>query len=216
MGSELIALSLCDYTANILRPWAEAGFRCIAVDIQHGGDITIRNGIELVNADVAEYLPPLGDYAVCFASPPCTNLAVSGARWFPGKGLGALCEALRVVEACRRICEWTGAPYLIENPVSTLSTYWRKPDHVFDPCDYGGYLDPPGDHYTKKTCLWVGNGFIMPDKRHVEPTLGSRMHRLPQSSDRTRIRSTTPMGFSAAVFEANCKDRPNSAGVPSE
>jgi len=198
-----IALSLCDFTTNMLKPWAEAGYRCIAVDIQHPKATNVNDGIELIGADVTEYLPPQGDYAICFAFPPCTHLAASGARWFANKGLGALVEALRIVEACRRICEWTGAPYMIENPIGTLSTYWRKPDYIFNPCDYGGYLYPPGDHYTKKTCLWTGNGFVMPDKRPVQPLLGSKMHRMPPSIDRSNLRSVTPMGFARAVYEAN-------------
>jgi hypothetical protein len=46
-------------------------------------------------------------YAIVFAAPPCTNLAVSGARWFKEKGVGGLTEAIEIVEACRRICEWS-------------------------------------------------------------------------------------------------------------
>ena len=91
-----------------------------------------------------------------FGFPPCTHVAVSGARWFKDKGLGALIDSLELFHAAMRLAEWTKAPYMIENPVSTVSTYWRKPDYTFDPCDYGGYLSPPGDAYTKKTCLWTG------------------------------------------------------------
>jgi hypothetical protein len=198
-----IVLSLCDRTANMLRPWADAGYRCIAVDLRHGDGVTVRDGIEFVGADVRDYLPPLGEYAACFAFPPCTHLAVSGARWFTAKGLGALHEAVGLVEACRRLCEWTGAPWMLENPVSTLSTYWRRPDYTFDPCDYGGWVDPAADHYTKKTCLWTGGGFVMPERRPVEPVRGSAMHLLPPSADRADRRSETPKGFAAAVFAAN-------------
>jgi hypothetical protein len=95
-----------------------------------------------------------------------------------------------------KIAEWSGAPYLIENPVSTVSTYWRKPDHSFDPSDYG-------DPWTKRTCLWVSGGFVMPPKRPVAPTFGSKMHLLPPSPDRADKRSETPMGFARAVFQAN-------------
>lgn len=197
-----IVLSLCDYTGNMLKPWADAGFRCIAVDLQHPDDYEA-DGIERVRADVRSYLPPNGEYAACFAFPPCTDLAASGARWFKDKGLIALSESLAVVDACRRICEWTGAPYLIENPVGTLATYWREPDFAFDPCDFGAYLDPPGDEYTKKTCLWVGGGFRMPEKKYVFPARGSKMHKLPPSDDRANLRSETPMGFATAVFYAN-------------
>lgn len=95
---------------------------------------------------------------------------------------------------------------MIENPVSTLSTYWRKPDHTFDPCDYGGYVSPPADQYTKKTCLWVGNGFVMPKTRPVEPVLGSKMHFVGPSPERANLRSATPLGFAYAVFQANCPE----------
>lgn len=201
--SRQIVLSLCDRTGNMLKPWAVSGYRCIAVDIQHERGGTFRDGIEYVHGDVRTYLPPNGEYAACFAFPPCTDLAASGARWFAEKGLRGLIAALEVVEACRRLCEWTGAPYCLENPVGTLSTYWRKPDYLFDPCDYGGYLIPAGDHYTKRTCLWVGNGFRIPEKRPVQPHLGSMMHLMSESKDRADRRSVTPMGFAQAVFEAN-------------
>ena len=186
----------------MVKPWRDAGYRCICVDIQHTG-VEIRDGIEYTQHDVQTYMPPLGIYKIAFGFPPCTHLAISGARWFQSKGLSALHEAIGIVEATRRLCEWTSAPYCIENPVSTLSTYWRKPDYTFNPCDYGGYTAPPSDAYTKKTCLWTGSGFKMPATKPVEPTEGSKMHLLPPTSDRADIRSETPMGFAIAVFEAN-------------
>lgn len=160
-------------------------------------------GLWEVGGDVCEFLPPRASYVAAFAFPPCTNLAVSGARWFAEKGLRGVIEGLETVERCRRLLEWCGCPWLLENPVSTISSYWRKPDHTFHPCDYGGYLDPPGDCYTKKTCLWVGGGFRMPERKRVEPVEGSRMHRLAPSAERADIRSQTPEGFARAVFEAN-------------
>lgn len=195
-------ISLCDKSGNMLVDWAKAGYRCIAVDIQHKGR-EVENGIEYVEADVLNYLPPRTNYRAAFAFPPCSHLATSGARWFKDKGLGALRDSIALVEACRRILEWTEAPYCLENPVGTLSTYWRKADFMFDPYEYGGYLMPKGDQYTKKTCLWTGNGFIMPEKRPVEVTQGSKMLMLPDSKGRAFLRSETPKGFARAVFEAN-------------
>jgi hypothetical protein len=186
----------------MLKPWAKAGYRCIAVDIQHK-EFEEREGIEYTPGNVLEFLPPIGEYAACFAFPPCTHLASSGARWFGDKGLRALADSILLVEACRKIAEWTEAPYCIENPVGTLSTYWRKPDYNFDPCDYGRYLIPPGDYYSKKTCLWTGGGFQMPPVKPVYPREGSRMHTLADTEDRAELRSITPMGFAQAVFEAN-------------
>ena len=144
--------------------------------------------------------------AFVFAFPPCTHLAVSGARWFQGKGLRALAESIEMFAVAAEICEASGAPYMIENPVSTISSYWRKPDHTFHPYEYTAF--DLGDHYSKKTCLWVENGFVMPEKSRdgsldgIKPD--NRIHAAPPSDDRADFRSATPMGFARAVFRANC------------
>lgn len=195
-------LSLCDYTGNMVQPWLEAGYPCTIVDIQHPPTETTEGLLTTVGADLFDWIPTLDEYALVFAFPPCTDLAVSGARWFRTKGLSRLAEALALVDRCKKICEWAGVPWMIENPISTLATYWRKPDHTFDPCDYGGY-DAPQDAYTKRTCLWTGSGFVMPEPRPVAPTLGSKMHLLPPSPDRANLRSATPMGFAKAVYLVN-------------
>jgi hypothetical protein len=204
-----IVLSLCDLTGNMVKPWAEAGYQCYCVDLQHsigrsrivdyasGGSITYTWG------DVRSWTPPTSDIEIVFAFPPCTDLAVSGARWFGQKRGYRLSDALELFDACQLAAAYNGAPYMVENPVGRLSTHCRKPDHTFNPCDYGGYLDPPGDAYTKKTCLWTGNGFMMPEPRPVEPAEGSKIHLVPPSADRPNLRAETPMGFARAVFLAN-------------
>jgi len=207
-----VVVSLCDYTANMVRPWAEAGYLCYCVDLQHAPGERKEGSIVFVGADVREWLPPCCEVAIVFAFPPCTDVAVSGARWFKDKGLGALIRSLQLFDACVRLAEWSQAPYMIENPVTAVSTHWRKPDHLFDPCDFGGYLTPPADAYTKRTCLWTGNGFSMPTPRPVAPTEGSRMHRIGPRNDRANLRSATPNGFARAVFEANHKPRRNISG----
>jgi hypothetical protein len=201
--SQEVAISLFDYTGNMVAPWAEAGFLCYCVDLKHPAGENREDNIVRVGADVREWLPPYAVVKILFAFPPCTHVAASGARWFRDKGLGSLVSALKLFDAAVRLAEWTRAPYLIENPVSTVSTYWRKPDYAFDPCDYGGYVTPATDAYTKRTCLWTGNGFVMPNIRRVTPWEGSRMHRLSPSKHREALRSATPKGFAAAVFAAN-------------
>lgn len=191
----------------MVAPWAAAGFRCYTVDLRHPPGETRDGNVVRIGADVQEWLPPYAPVTALFAFPPCTDVAVSGARWFKDKGLGALVRSLELFDAAVRLAGWTGAPYLIENPVSTVSTYWRAPDHVFDPCDYGGWLDPPGDAYTKKTCLWTGNGFVMPPPKPVVPTEGSRMLRYGLSPERADLRAATPRGFAQAVFAANHQKR---------
>lgn len=192
----MIVISCFDKSTNMVKPWAEAGYLCYCVDIQHPPGETVDGNIVRVGADMIDWMPPRDKIAFAAFFPPCTDVAVSGARWFKDKGIGALWRSLRLFDVSVKLAEWCDAPYIIENPVSTVSSYWRKPDHTFNPNDYG-------DPYTKKTCLWVGGGFVMPDKNPVEPVLGSKMHLMPPSEDRANKRSETPMGFSNAVFMAN-------------
>jgi hypothetical protein len=114
---------------------------------------------------------------------------------------------------------FNGAPYAIENPVSVLSTLWRKPNYTFNPCDYGGFIPegqevhpefpdiiPARDAYKKKTCIWSGSGFIMPLRWPVpvESDNNPGWAKLGGKSGRTKyIRSLTPRGFAEAVFRAN-------------
>lgn len=189
-------ISVFDQSTIMAQPWAEAGYLCYCVDLQHEKGENREGNIIRVGADVREWLPPREPIAFAAFFPPCTHVAVSGARWFKDKGLGALVDALSLFDRAVLLAEWTGAPYLIENPVSTVSSYWRKPDYTFDPCDYG-------DPYTKRTCLWTGGGFVMPEKSPVAPLEGSKMHLMPPSEDRARKRSETPKGFARAVFDAN-------------
>ena len=188
----------------MLRPWAQHGHECIAVDLQHpAGERIGDDGIRRVGCDVRDY-PATDRPAIVFAFPPCTDLAVSGARWFRQKGPEVLSRALEIVHACRRIAERSGARWMIENPVGRLSSAWRKPDYIFHPHEYAGYLtDPRPDQYTKKTCLWVGSWFQMPPKRSLPPVLGSKMHTMAPGPERANLRSVTPAGFAQAVFEAN-------------
>ena len=194
-----IVISCFDYTTNFVKPWADAGYDCYCIDIQHSTRETIGNIIKM-GVDILEwdYQRKIAKEEVAFAAffPPCTDTAVSGARWLKNKGISSLIRALRLFEISIKIAEYLEVPYFIENPVSTISTYWRKPDYTFDPCDYG-------DPYTKKTCLWTGNGFKMPHKNRVEPIEGSKMHLVGPGPERANIRAATSLGFARAIFEAN-------------
>jgi hypothetical protein len=200
-----IVLSLCDLTTTMARPWAEAGYTVYCVDTQHKEGEQVDGNIVRVGADIRTWLPPRGDVAFVAAFPPCTDLAVSGARWFQDKGLTRRGQAIELVGHCLDIAEWSGAPYCIENPVSILSTHWRAPDHVFDPYEYGGYDGGQDDGYTKKTCLWTGNGFVMPKPKPIplDTLTYDRIHKAAPGPDRANFRSATPVGFARAIMEAN-------------
>jgi hypothetical protein len=203
------AISLFDKTGNMVRPWADAGYRCICFDIQHVGK-SVRDGIIFVHWDAMVGLPTIPPDSLVefgFAFPPCTHLAVSGARWFKGKGLRALAQSVEMFGVAAEFLEETviDGRYGLENPVSTISTYWRKPDYTFHPSDYTGF--ELNDHYSKTTNIWAGEGFVMPVANRAPELAGikpdNRIHAAPPSDDRADFRSATPMGFTRAVFAAN-------------
>jgi hypothetical protein len=193
-------ISLCDKTGIMVKPWADAGYDCICIDVQHSmqtdhvdGNITKRW------ADVRTLTPSdLPEPAAIFGFPPCTNLAVSGARWFKRKGLRGFIDGLELVDKCRELCEWYGCPWMIENPVGRLSTAWRKPDSIFQPWEYG-------DLWRKKTCIWHGNGFKFPKPKYTEEPEGvtNKIWEQPPGPERANIRSETPPKFAKAVWESN-------------
>ena len=199
-------MSLFDRSAVMLEPWRDAGYTCWAVDINHPAQSVEQDGINLIRHDLTvPWLPPFSNSDIEFvaAFPPCDHLAVSGARWFKGKGLRALARSVELVATAAEFCEWANAPYLIEQPVSVLATHWRKPDCYFHPWEYAGF--EPSDCYTKKTCLWHGGGFVMPDPFPSEgaPEPDDRIHKMPPSPERAAMRSQTPRGFAVAVHRAN-------------
>jgi len=231
-----VVISLCDLTGNFTQPWSEAGHDVILVDPQHGVDsvVTLENGatLTLLAKTISEAMPALTEVCatrnVVFVAgfPPCTDLAVSGARHFQRKMTDATWEhykgptmfedAVAVALQCEAVGVMAGSPWFAENPVSRLSTLWRKPDHKFNPHDFTMF--ERGDNYSKKTCLWTGGGFIMPQRNthpdfdaiHVNGELvraavkpDDRIHKAPPGPGRMNFRSATPMGFARAVFEAN-------------
>ena len=206
-----IVVSLFDLTGKMVKPWLDAGYECWIVDIQHPVShetcgVTTDGKLNKVHADLSRpWLPPFDKNKIAFVSafPPCDHLAVSGARWFKGKGLRRLASSVEMFATAAEFCDWSGAPYLIENPVSNIASHWRKPDYTFNPCDFTGYCAE--DNYTKKTCLWTGNGFLMPEEFKADG-LGKpddRIHKCAPGPERKNIRSATPEGFALAVYHAN-------------
>jgi len=232
-----IVLSLYDYTGVAVVPWAKAGYTCYCYDIQHDNtridNYESGGSIHYLNADLHDYheinnlwheFDDVDDDVVfAMAFPVCTDMAVSGAAWFKAKALiDPLFQRKAVGYAmwCDELFTDIEVPYYIENPVSVLSTLWRKPDYRFHPYEYGGYIKKgeechpiypeyiaPNDAYSKHTCLWTGGGFAMPAKDPVacESYGSSTQHRkLGGKSMKTKnIRSATPRGFAEAVYQAN-------------
>jgi hypothetical protein len=123
------------------------------------------------------------------AHPPCTDLAVSGARWFPAKWAdGRIESALAFVSALFA----APIPFVcIENPVSLISSRIRKPDQIIQPWQFGH-----GE--VKTTCLWLKG---LPLLRPTEIVSGRRQAcwRAPDSAGRAQRRSLTYPGVAAAM-----------------
>jgi len=175
-----IILDLCGGTGAWSKPYANSGY-----------DVKI---ITFPQYDVRFYKPPNKVYGI-LAAPPCTHLAVSGARWWKKKGISALFEALAIIDACMRIILLAQPKFwALENPTGRLIHYLGKPTFTFNPCDYG-------DPYTKRTCLW--GEFNIPKKNPVDPINKNFIHYIGPGPNRQKKRSITPSGFAKAFFEAN-------------
>jgi len=137
--------------------------------------------------DVCDVLEDGWDLMI--AHPPCTHLAVSGARWFHLK-LQEQAEALDFV----RLLMGSPIPRIaVENPVSIISSRIRKPDQIIQPWQFGH-----GE--TKATCLWL-KGLPKLKPTNIVDGREARIHRLPPSQDRWKIRSTTYAGIAAAMAD---------------
>ncbi len=166
----MVVLSLFDYTGVMVQPWAEAGYACICVDTQHVEKLPrhISGGnIYKVNYDVHGILRYARNWPrpdIIFGFPPCTGLASSGSRWFKQKAAVNPSFQHQAVTLCRQVevlGDMFGVRWMVENPVGRLSTLWRKPDHWFHPWQFTGL--ELADNYTKKTGVWTGSGFVMPE-----------------------------------------------------
>lgn len=123
------------------------------------------------------------------AFPPCTHLAVSGARWFKDKRE----EQREAIRFFTLLAECKIPKIAVENPVGIMSTIYRKPDQIIQPWQFGH-----GE--TKATCLWLkGLSKLIPTK--IVEGRKARVHREPPGPDRWKNRSRTYQGIADAMTE---------------
>lgn len=200
-------LSLFDYTGNWAWPYHESEeWNVILWDIKHTCDF-YRAFSDIEDACTEFFYENIFDnYGTVdgiLAAVPCTDFAVSGARWWKAKDASGSTEAsLELLYQTQRIIDLCEPEFwAIENPVGRINTLdpWMKQygPRYFQPYWYG-------DPYTKKTGLWGEFNFPEPTNV-VEPVEGSKMwKRYGGKSERTKsARSETPMGFAYAFYEAN-------------
>jgi len=139
--------------------------------------------------DVREMLTQEWDLMI--AHPPCTHLAVSGARHFAEKKAdGRQDEALDFV---RLLLSAPIAKIALENPISIISSKIRKPDQIIQPWQFGH-----GE--TKATCLWL-KGLQPLQATDVVEGREAKVHKMPPSDDRWKNRSRTFLGVAAAMAD---------------
>lgn len=128
-------------------------------------------------------------FDLIIAFPDCTDLAVSGARWFKNKEY----EQSMAVAFIRWIASLPCPRIAIENPIGVLSTKWRKPDQIIQPWQFGH-----GE--VKATCFWL-KGLPLLEPTNIVRGRKARVHREPPGIDRWKRRSRTLTGIASAMAE---------------
>ncbi len=179
-------LVACEFSGVVRRAFRALGHDAWSCDLLPAEDGPHHH----YEGDVLDILSDGRDlWDLMIAHPPCTHLAVSGARWFKDKRAEQEC-ALDFVRALM------AAPIrhiAIENPISIISSRIRKPDQIIQPWQFGH-----GE--TKATCLWLKNLPKLIPTNIVEGR-EARVHRMPPGPDRWKERSRTFEGIAAAMAE---------------
>lgn len=173
-----VILDLCAGSGNWSRPYADAGYEVVRIDLP--ADVRL---VEHLGRPVRGVL----------AAPPCTAFSLAGA-WV-SRTDDEVKLALSVVDAClRAVAVYRPAWWALENPTGRLRKYLGRPALTFHPCAYG-------DPWTKRTDLW--GHFTPPARTPVEPR-GSIIDRPGCKASGSRAeRAKTPAGFARAFFAAN-------------
>lgn len=209
-----VLISLYDRTGNWSRPYREAGWHVVQVDIQFAGFMNFYN--EDIHADVMDfdYKKYTGCKVGLLIAQPCTCYALSGARHFAAKdAAGITAKSNLLVNRSKEIKEYFEKRgdlvfWALENPMSRIhkiNKWLGMPALKFHPCDYAGYdPNPDKSRYNKSTWLW--GRFNEPEKKYMTPLSKNSpvWEKHGGSSIETKnARSITPLGFAYAFYSAN-------------
>jgi len=179
----LRVLVACEFSGVVRRAFAARGHDAWSCDLLPAEDGSSQHIVGDACAILAD------GWDILVAHPPCTHLAVSGARWFKDKAQEQI-EALAFV----RHLMTAPIPHIaIENPISVISSKIRKPDQIIQPWQFGH-----GE--TKATCLWLKN---LPPLEPTDIVGGrvARIHKMPPGPDRWKERSRTFAGIANAMAD---------------
>lgn len=180
-------LIACEFSGTVRRAFTDLGYEAWSCDLLPADDNSPRH----IQWDVADGVltPSNMTWDLMIAHPPCTHLAVSGARWFKDKQE----EQEEALEFVRFLMAAPIHHKAIENPISIISSRIRKPDQIIQPWQFGH-----GE--TKATCLWLDN---LPKLLPTSIVEGreARIHKMPPGPDRGKERSRTFEGIAQAMAE---------------
>ena len=185
-------LVACEYSGVVRDAFWDLGHEAWSCDILPSEGTPDRPHYQ---GDVRDILDHGWDLMI--AHPPCTHLAVSGARWFKDKQE----EQAEALEFVRLLLDADIPKIALENPVSIISSHIRKPEQIIQPWMFG-------HPETKATCLWLkGLPKLTPTKdvkaemEALPPRERNRIHHLPPGPDRWKERSKTFTGIAEAMAE---------------
>jgi hypothetical protein len=178
----------CEFSGRVRRAFRSLGHDAFSCDLLPSED-----GSEFhIQGDVIPLLAQGWDLAIFH--PPCTHLAVSGARWFKDKQKEQA-EALTFV---RLLMDAPIPKIAIENPISIISSKIRKPDQIINPWMFGH-----GE--TKATCLWLKNLPLL-NPTSIVAGREAVVHKMPPGPDRWKNRSRTYQGIADAMADQYSKE----------
>lgn len=173
----------CEFSGVVRNAFRNRGHEAWSCDLLPSDD----NSPFHIQGDVLAVLNKGWDLAIFH--PPCTHLAVSGARWFKDK----IQEQKEALDFVRLLLNAPVPRIALENPISIISSKIRKPDQIIQPWQFGH-----GE--TKATCLWLKNLPKLEPTNIVEGR-EARVHKLPPSEDRWKLRSITYRGIAEAMAD---------------
>lgn len=177
----LRVLVACEYSGRVREAFRKLGHDAWSCDLLPSDD----NSPYHIQGDVLEHLRDGWD--IMIAHPPCTHLAVSGARWFKDKQV----EQAEALEFVQKLLDAPIPKIALENPISIISSKIRKPNQIIQPWQFGH-----GE--TKATCLWLKN---LPELQPTDIVSGreNKVWRMPPSEERWKLRSITYQGIANAM-----------------
>jgi hypothetical protein len=172
----------CEYSGRVRDAFIKLGHEAISCDL-----LPTDSSGPHYQGDVFDL--DLSQFDLMIAHPPCTHLAVSGARHFARKRESG--EQQDAIDFFMRLANAPVKMIAIENPVCIMSSVWRKPDQIIQPWQFGH-----GE--TKATCLWL-KGLPKLTPTNIVDGRSDRIHKMPPSPDRWKLRSTTYQGIADAM-----------------